>query len=61
METASLTGASIMSDEKVTVRLNQQQIELLDNTSKCHFEGRSREEILLTALRDYCAKHGIGS
>jgi len=50
-----------MSDEKVTVRLNQQQIELLDNTSKCHFEGRSREEILLTALRDYCAKHGIGS
>lgn len=50
-----------MTSERVTVKLNQQQIELLDNTSKNHFKEKDRQEVLLMALRDYCAKHGIGS
>ncbi|CAM5187771.1 hypothetical protein CDEF62S_04102 [Castellaniella defragrans] len=49
-----------MNSENVTVKLNRQQLELLDNTSKNHFKDKSRVEVLLMALRDYCAKHGIG-
>jgi hypothetical protein len=51
-----------MSDSHVNVVLNQQQCELLDQTV-AHFPGSSREEILLQALREFCADRGedVGS
>lgn len=39
---------------KVTVRLNQQQLELLDKTV-ARFPGTTREEILVRALREQSA------
>lgn len=51
-----------MNDRTVNVVLNQQQCELLDHTV-AQFPGASREEILLRALREFCADRGedVGS
>lgn len=46
-----------MSEASVDVVLNQQQCELLDHTVE-QFPGKSREEILLIALREFCADRG---
>ena len=45
-----------MSDHRVNVVLNQQQRQLLDDTV-AQFPGTSREDVLLQALREYCADH----
>jgi metal-responsive CopG/Arc/MetJ family transcriptional regulator len=42
----------------VTVRLNQQQLELLDRTVE-HVGAASRAEVLLRALREYARDAGI--
>jgi hypothetical protein len=46
-----------MSDQHVNVALNQQQRQLLDETV-ARFPGESREEVLLRALREFCAEQG---
>jgi metal-responsive CopG/Arc/MetJ family transcriptional regulator len=46
-----------MSGDEVGVTLNQQQLQLLDDTV-ARFPGKRREDILLQALREYCAEHG---
>ncbi|MDR0345794.1 MAG: ribbon-helix-helix domain-containing protein [Nocardiopsaceae bacterium] len=46
--------------ERVTVVLNQQQRELLDETVE-RFPGKSREEVLLQALREFCAEQGTST
>ena len=45
-----------MADKKVTVRLNQQQFELLDRTVR-EQAAVSRAELVLRALREYHAEH----
>lgn len=48
-----------MSDH-VNVVLNQQQRQLLDETVE-RFPGKSREEVLLQALREFCAEQHIST
>ncbi|HEY9472311.1 MAG TPA: hypothetical protein VIS06_00530 [Mycobacteriales bacterium] len=45
-----------MSSQQVRVRLNQQQLELLDRTIE-RFPGSGRDDLILTALHEYCAAH----
>lgn len=54
-----------MADRTVTLRLNQQQLELIDNTIKAG-EAESREALIRRALREFAAaqapaKDGKGS
>ncbi|MET0528319.1 MAG: ribbon-helix-helix protein, CopG family [Microvirga sp.] len=43
----------------MTLRLNQQQLELLDRTIARGI-GRDREDLIRLALREYAAKRGLG-
>jgi metal-responsive CopG/Arc/MetJ family transcriptional regulator len=45
-----------MTEKKVAVRLNQQQLELLDGTVSDQ-AAASRAELILRALREYHAEH----
>jgi Arc/MetJ-type ribon-helix-helix transcriptional regulator len=45
-----------MAERIVRVRLNQQQLELIDNTVKAG-EAPSRTELIRRALREYAAAH----
>ncbi|HEY9390445.1 MAG TPA: hypothetical protein VIR27_11870 [Mycobacteriales bacterium] len=44
------------SGGQVRVRLSQQQMELLDRTLE-RFPGETRQDLVLKALREYCAAH----
>jgi hypothetical protein len=46
-----------MNDQYVNVVLNQQQLQLLDETV-ARFPGESREEVLLRALREFWDEQG---
>lgn len=48
-----------MSD-RLTVVLNQQQLQLLDETVG-RFPGKSREDVLRQALREFCADEGTSA
>jgi Arc/MetJ-type ribon-helix-helix transcriptional regulator len=48
-----------MGKRTVTLRLNQQQLELLDRTIARGI-GRDREDLIRLALREYAAKRGHG-
>ena len=48
-----------MGKRTVTLRLNQQQLELLDRTIARGI-GRDRENLIRLALREYAAKRGHG-
>jgi Arc/MetJ-type ribon-helix-helix transcriptional regulator len=45
-----------MAETKVQLRLNQQQLELIDNSIKAG-ESASREELIRRALREFAASH----
>jgi hypothetical protein len=45
-----------MSKQMVRLRLNQQQLELIDNSVKAG-EASSRAELIRRALREYAASH----
>ncbi len=45
-----------MMERSVRLRLNQQQLELIDNTVKAG-EAASREELIRRALREFAAAH----
>ncbi len=45
-----------MSNHQIQVKLNQQQVELLDRTLE-RFDGKDRADLVVTALREYCAAH----
>jgi Arc/MetJ-type ribon-helix-helix transcriptional regulator len=45
-----------MTDTTVRVRLNQQQLELIDNSIKAGESG-NREELIRRALREFAAGH----
>jgi Arc/MetJ-type ribon-helix-helix transcriptional regulator len=45
-----------MTETKVQLRLNQQQLELIDNSIKAG-ESASREELIRRALREFAAAH----
>ena len=45
-----------MTERKVRLRLNQQQLELIDNTVKAG-EAASREDLIRRALREFAAAH----
>lgn len=49
-----------MAEKKVTVRLNQQQWELVDN-SVADGVAASREELFKAALREYGRAHAVPS
>ncbi len=49
-----------MAEKKVTVRLNQQQWELVDN-SVAEGVAASREELFKTALREYGREQAVPS
>jgi Arc/MetJ-type ribon-helix-helix transcriptional regulator len=45
-----------MAETTVRLRLNQQQLELIDNSIKAG-EGSSREDLVRRALREFAAAH----
>lgn len=45
-----------MTETSVRLRLNQQQLELIDNSIKAG-ESDSREELIRRALREFAATH----
>ena len=45
-----------MGEHRVVLKLNQQQLELIDNTV-AKGEAASREELIRRALREFAAKH----
>ncbi len=45
-----------MPDHRVTLRLNQQQLELLDNTV-AKGEASSRADLVRRALKEFAARH----
>jgi Arc/MetJ-type ribon-helix-helix transcriptional regulator len=45
-----------METYKVRLRLNDQQLELIDNTVKAG-EAASREDLIRRALREFCDAH----
>ena len=45
-----------MNEDKVRLRLNQQQLELIDNTVKAG-ESQSREDLIRRALREFARAH----
>ena len=53
---ATLCRMITMTDTTVRVRLNQQQLELIDNSIKAGESG-SREELVRRALREFAAAH----
>jgi Arc/MetJ-type ribon-helix-helix transcriptional regulator len=53
---ASITRDTTMAETTVRLRLNQQQLELIDNSIKAG-ESASREELIRRALREFAAAH----
>jgi Arc/MetJ-type ribon-helix-helix transcriptional regulator len=53
---AALRRMITMTDTTVRLRLNQQQLELMDNSIKAGESG-SREELIRRALREFAAAH----
>jgi metal-responsive CopG/Arc/MetJ family transcriptional regulator len=51
-----LGGMTTMMETTVRLRLNQQQLELIDNSIKAGESG-SREELIRRALREFAAAH----
>ncbi len=47
-----------MTDKIISIKLNQQQTELLDQT-KAKYPGKDRADIIVQALREYCEKHEV--
>jgi Arc/MetJ-type ribon-helix-helix transcriptional regulator len=45
-----------MAETSVRLRLNQQQLELIDNSIKAG-EGADREDLIRRALREFAAAH----
>jgi Arc/MetJ-type ribon-helix-helix transcriptional regulator len=48
----SVRGVSTMSTTKIKLRLNQQQLELIENSIRSG-ESNSREDLILRALREF--------
>lgn len=46
---------------KVTVRFNQQQLQLLDNLKRCNKFGTTHEEVICNAFRRYVEQTLDGS
>jgi hypothetical protein len=53
---ADLPREEVMAGRMVRLRLNQQQLELIDNSVKAG-EASSRAELIRRALREYAATH----
>jgi len=53
---ATLRRMITMTDTTVRLRLNQQQLELIDNSIKAGESG-NREELIRRALREFAAGH----
>jgi metal-responsive CopG/Arc/MetJ family transcriptional regulator len=53
---ADLPREEVMAERMVRLRLNQQQLELIDNSVKAG-EASSRAELIRRALREYAASH----
>jgi Arc/MetJ-type ribon-helix-helix transcriptional regulator len=53
-------GAGLMDSYSVRLRLNQQQLELIDNSVEAG-EAASREELIRRALREFAEMHLAGS
>jgi metal-responsive CopG/Arc/MetJ family transcriptional regulator len=49
-------GMTTMTESTVRLRLNQQQLELIDNSIEAGESG-SREELIRRALREFAAAH----
>jgi Arc/MetJ-type ribon-helix-helix transcriptional regulator len=49
-----------MTETTVRLRLNQQQLELIDNSIKAGESG-SREELIRRALREFAAAHLVAT
>jgi metal-responsive CopG/Arc/MetJ family transcriptional regulator len=49
-------GMTAMTETTVRLRLNQQQLELIDNSIKAG-ESAGREELIRRALREFAAAH----
>lgn len=47
-----MAGVNIMTTTKIKLRLNQQQLELIDNTIRSG-ESNSREDLIHRALREF--------
>jgi metal-responsive CopG/Arc/MetJ family transcriptional regulator len=53
---AQLREMTTMAETTVRLRLNQQQLELIDNSVKAG-ESSSREDLIRRALREFAAAH----